>query len=268
MKADLHVHSTLSDGSLSRREILEEARKRGITHIAFTEHDKIFSEEISAEGIEIISGVEISAWDPKTGRKAHVLGYGCRRRGAVKALAGPVLAKRHENCLKQIDVLKKLGYRVAAEDVLPYAAGGVIYKQHILRYLVDSGQSPELFGSIYSDIFKSGGPCDFDIQYADVRDAVQAICDDGGFAVLAHPGQQQNLDLVPELASLGLSGIELFHLANDEETQREVRRLAARFRLFCTGGSDFHGEYEKIKSPLGGFTAPEDCPLELLRDGR
>ena len=88
-------------------------------------------------------------------------------------------------------------------DVLPYAAGGTLYKQHIYHYLLDSGQSEALFGRVKQELFSHGGPCDRRIEYPDPREAVAAIRADGGFAVLAHPGQQQNFALLPDLVDAG-----------------------------------------------------------------
>lgn len=88
-----------------------------------------------------------------------------------------------------------------------------------------------------------------------------AIRADGGYAVLAHPGQQQNFGLVPALVDAGLAGLELWHPSNSEADRARIRELAARHGLFCTGGSDFHGAYEAGRDRLGAFLAPEDCPL-------
>lgn len=72
--------------------------------------------------------------------------------------------KRHNNCLKQIALLNELGYKVPAAEVAKLA-GRTIYKQHILDYLLQSGQSELSLADIYQHIFKNGGPCDFDIVY-------------------------------------------------------------------------------------------------------
>lgn len=266
MKADLHVHSVQSDGSLTRAGILGQAAALGITHLAFSEHDDTrFYPEAEALGrrfgVKVLRAVELSACDPQTGVKAHVLGYLFRSTAAIEAVCAPVLRRRHANCLWQIEVLRGLGYRIEPQDVLPYARGGTLYKQHIYHYLLDSGQSEALFGEVSRRVFRNGGPCDRQIDYPDARQAVAAIRADGGYAVLAHPGQQQNFGLVPALVDAGLAGLELWHPSNSEADRARIRELAARHGLFCTGGSDFHGAYEAGRDRLGAFLAPEDCPL-------
>lgn len=120
-------------------------------------------------------------------------------------------------------MLRGLGYRIEPQDVLPYARGGTLYKQHIYHYLLDSGQSEALFGEVSRRVFRNGGPCDRQIDYPDARQAVAAIRADGGYAVLAHPGQQQNFGLVPALVDAGLAGLELWHPSNSEADRARIR---------------------------------------------
>ena len=84
-------------------------------------------------------------------------------------------------------------------------------------------QVEEMFGTFYHETFKNGGYCDFDIEYLDAAAAVRVITEAGGLAVLAHPGQQQNLELVPELVGYGLKGIELEHRKNTEADKRSYQ---------------------------------------------
>ena len=77
----------------------------------------------------------------------------------------------------------------------------------------------------------------------DAVEAVKAIKADNGFAVLAHPGQLDSFDLIPELVKNGLDGIERDHLDHSKEDRYRVDRYADEYALFETGGSDFHGDY-------------------------
>lgn len=262
MRADLHVHSTYSDGSWTREEILEEALHLGITQLAFTDHDTVQDAQKAVSlgkkyGIDVLPGIEISAYDFKEKKKVHILGYGYTSGEALTQLCTPVLLRRDANCVKQIEILASLGYHIQEKDVRGYTAG-TIYKQHILKYLCDTGQSEALFGRIYREIFKNGGPCDFDITYVDAADAVRAIRECGGIPVLAHPGQQQNFSVLPRLVDAGLLGIEKNHPSNCEKDQKLAEELAEHYGLYCTGGSDFHGIYEADGVPLGTVLAPRE----------
>lgn len=260
---DCHIHTTVSDGSMSATEIIALAKERGVTHLAWTDHDTTalavaHTEEARHAGLKAIQGVELSAYDPNLGCKVHILGYGYTRTDAIDTLGAETLKKRHANSLAHIARLNALGYDVPVEAVARLASG-CIYKQHILDYLLQSGQARSLYGDIYWKIFKNGGPCDIDIDYPDARDAVRAVKEDGGWAVLAHPGQQDNFALVGTLVALGLDGIESHHPSHGPKDIAAAKDLARRYHLFTTGGSDFHGRYERIPSLLGQYPADESC---------
>lgn len=245
------------------------AKMRGITHMAFTEHDStIESEQLeelgAAYGIQLFKGIEISAFDKGLGKKVHVLGYQYATTHSLEALCTLVRIRRHNNCLKQIGILKTLGYAIEIEDVMPYAPSGILYKQHIMAWLFQTGQTDGIFGDVYTNIFKNGGPCEFDIAYVSAHDAVKAIVADGGVAVLAHGGQQENFALIPELVDCGLKGLELYHPSHSEEHRGILRQYAKEFDLFLSGGTDYHGTFEKCAVPLDTHLAQEDFVAYLL----
>lgn len=263
MKADLHMHTTVSDGTLTAEDILKIAVEEGITHLAFTDHDTVKDCDkhvalAAAYGIFAVRGIELSAMDQETGKKVHILGYNYKTTDHLEAFGGATLKKREANCIRQIELLAANGYDITVEKIRTMA-DTCIYKQHILDYLVKTGQSEALFGRVYKEIFKNGGYCDFDIEYPDAADAVRAVCADGGFAVLAHPGQQQNFYIVKRLVDAGLSGIERMHPSNSAADMLEADRLCREYGLFQTGGSDFHGKYEATVRMPGTYPAPEGC---------
>lgn len=264
-RADLHIHSTMSDGSMTAPEIAARGARLGLTHIAFTDHDTTegATEAVRSareQGLHAVPAVEISAFLPSLGTKAHILGYGYRDNAHIEALCAPTRQRRHQNSLWQIGVLQRLGYTISEELVCPFAHR-VLYKQHIMDYLVKTGQADELFGETFRRLFGKGGPCYSTIEYVDARDAVQAITADGGRAVLAHPGQQQNLFAVPMLAKAGLAGIELDHRSNTAADREEIHTLCRKYGLIKTGGSDFHGRYSRPGSALGGHLADDSSRI-------
>lgn len=271
IKADLHVHSLRSDGSDKREEILEEAKRIGLTHIAFTEHDstQYVDEGVllgRLYGINVIPALEISAFDFQTGKKVHILGYHFQTRYHIDALCRDILQQRHKNGLRQIKILQSLGYAIDLAKVISLVGGGCLYKQHILSYLVETKQTEALFGKVYQQIFKNGGSCDFDITYVRAEDAVKAIVADHGYAVLAHPGQQQNLSIVSRLVPLGLKGIELHHPSHSDADKMAIQKMMKEYHLFCTGGSDFHGIYEANANSLGSEISPENPLISKIWD--
>ena len=257
MRADLHMHSTTSDGSDTAAQLVQMAIRRGVGAIAITDHDTLAHlGRLPSDGrVLVLGGVEISAIDPETGIKAHVLGYDIQDVAPVEQLVAPTRERRHQNSLRQIALLKDHGYYIDLDRICK-ADGQYIYKQHIMEYLVISGQSPDLFGQFYHRVFKHGGFCDFDIEYVDVRDAVAAVHRAGGKAVLAHPGQQQNFNLI---GALPFDGVELNHPENKPEDRETIMECVNdnSTPLFLTGGSDYHGRYNDLPVEIGMYTACE-----------
>ncbi len=250
IRADLHMHSRVSDGSYTIEELAREAAAAGLDAIAVTDHDTLEGAGQIPEGlpVRVLPGIEISCFDYAANLRVHVLGYGVQDRAAVERFVHPLLLARHENSLRQIETLRRNGFSID-EGALHRANGRYIYKQHIMEYLVKTGQAPDMFGGFYRSVFKNGGICDFDIQYLNPYEAVRVLRAAGGLAVLAHPGQQQNFALIPALVRAGLCGLERNHPANSARDRALIDRIAGEQGLFLTGGSDFHGLYEK--NPLG-----------------
>lgn len=261
MRADLHVHTTVSDGSDTFEELLGQARERGIERIAFTNHDTTqgLDEAIGlgeSFDVQVVGGIEVSAWDMKRNRKVHVLGYGLKEHSpAVAALCGPVLERRNANSLWQLDQLVAAGYGVDVEHALRLGhASTCLYKQHLMDALTDEPYASPRYRTLYRSVFKDGGICDRDIAYVDARDAVRAIVEDGGTAVLAHPGQLDSYDILPELVACGLLGIEQHHPDHSPVDHVRCARVAERYGLKLTAGSDYHGRFGGV--PFLGYRIP------------
>jgi len=260
VKADLHIHSTFSDSSDTIGQIIDKARNRGLDAIAITDHDTMshMAQIPTVTDIQVITGVEISAAHrkPQKNTKAHILGYNIQKPGIITALTQPILEARNKTSENQAGILMNAGFFIDMTK-LPRADGKYLYKQHIMDWLVATGQAPDMLGEFYQKIFKDGGICDFDIDdhYIDAFEAIKAVKEAGGFAVLAHPGQQQNFWLIPQLVRSGLDGLELNHHTNSQKDKEAILNYANHYRLFLTGGSDYHGKYEP--QLLGDFLSAE-----------
>ncbi len=254
LRADLHCHSTISDGSFTSAELLEQAQEAGLTHLAITNHDTTtgFKEACAAAdrvAVRYISGIEVSAWNPKTGRKVHILGLNLTENSpAIAAVCDPLLKARTENTEWQQEQLEHAGYTLDTELLKRLRAASTgFYKQHLMAALTDAPFTSQEYQTLYRRLFKGDGICRRDITYVHMCDAVRAITEDGGVAVLAHPGQLDSYDALPELVDAGLWGVERFHPDHDETDWDHCAELAQRYRLECTGGSDFHGAFGKVK---------------------
>ena len=254
MRADMHIHSNISDGDRPVSEIIDIAFSKRLDAIAITDHDTLEHLNYIPRNpkVSVIAGVEISTVDKNTGIRADVLGYGVRNPELIEKLTIPMLRQRHEISLRQIEFLQKCGDKIEI-DKINKAGGKYIYTQHIIEYLTETDQYNELFDIFYRDAYKYGDPGDVDIDYVDVRDAVNAIKAAGGVSVLAHPGRQKNFYMT---GIAPFDGIEYNHPSNSATDKVIIKAYARKFNLFLTGGSDFHGKYNDMKVEIGDYLLP------------
>jgi predicted metal-dependent phosphoesterase TrpH len=269
MKADLHVHSAWSDGSLSVPALVRFAKALGLGALAITDHDTMEGqrealEEGKRRGIRIIPGVEISALDGATGRKVHILGYRVEDAEGLTRACRPYLEDRGRANREAGKLIRAAGYPVEDEEFLAYAGkSGILYRQHLMRALADRGYTPTIYGPLYDALFGPGGFATVKSAYMAVEEAVRLVKDCGGYPVLAHPFMYKSLALTPALVKHGLAGIECWHHTQTPERKRLVREMAGRHGLFLTWGSDFHGLYSEKPLPPGAFARELSKPHPL-----
>ncbi|CAM4233013.1 PHP domain-containing protein [Paenibacillus alkaliterrae] len=276
MKVDLHCHTNISDCSLSFCEIIDLAKLEGVGCLAITNHDTTqgleeMAEAGKREGVEIIPGIEISAYDFSRNRRVHILGYFVEPgHPALEELCAPLLDMRHHASYVMVNRLIEAGYNITWEQIAKYASGGTgVYKQHIMHALIDSGYTSSIYGDVYRKLFSRGqngeapGIAFVPMKYVDARSAIRAIIQAGGIPVLAHPGQYGNFDAVPELVESGLAGIEVWHPLHGSEDEARAREYAEQYGLIMTGGSDFHGFYGETDAALGCKDPGIECVIAL-----
>ncbi len=289
---DLHIHSTASDGSLSPRQILELAHKNGIRAIALTDHDSIAGiKEILAAihsfSLEFITGVEISCDPPeeyKSLGSIHMLGYGFsihdRRLNEVLSRAVEEREKRNPRIIQR---LNDLGFEISMAEVEERFGADQTGRPHIAELLVEKGYVAN-FREAFDLYLGKNKPAYVNKYKITCSDAIQMILDAGGLPVLAHPGllefdEADGLEIfIDLLAREGLQGVEVFYTDHDEDQISALVALAKKKKLLVTGGSDFHGEFNKgvelgrgtgnLKVSQSVFRAVTDRLVELRSQPR
>lgn len=249
MKADLHVHTNHTDGSDNPEEVFKKAKEMNVTTIAITDHDTLYGMDIHYKlaekySIEYIPGIEISAYDYKNNKKCHIVGlYVKEGYKPLDEMIEKITKARHENSFKQIEKLIELGYNIKFDDFKNKTGIHGIYKQHIMDVLIRKGYAKEIYGEFYEKMFKNNGPLQMTIPYPSHTEAVKILSEPGGIPILAHPTLYDNLDSLEELVDNGLKGIEVSYPYVTTENAKIIRKLALKYNLFLSGGSDYHGSY-------------------------
>ena len=271
MAADLHCHTRASDGSDTADEVVFMAKKRGLSTVAVTDHDTFDGVEEAVfsgtkYGIRVIPGAEFSCTDAETGRKAHVLCYLCNFPEKLQNLCEATCGARRNAGKAMLEKVAAL-YPISAEMVLKRAGPSAsLYKQHIMRALMDAGYTNEIFGSVFQELFSAkDGKAYVKIEYPEVHDVIEQIHRAGGLAVLAHPGEYDSYDLLESLsASHMIDGVEVWHPKNRAGDEESFSKIAREYGLAMTGGTDFHGMYTKTPMPVGTCTAPDEQAERLI----
>lgn len=271
MSIDLHCHTKLSDGSLGIDDLIMVAKKSGMTAIAITDHDSLAGTrrgQMIGErlGLQVIPGVEFSAYDKKRDKKVHILCYLPEFPDRLEGLCRKISNARKR--AGQFMILKAAQrYPITPDFVVRCASGSTnIYKQHIMHALVECGYTTKIYGELYKELFspESKNNIISKIDYPEPKEIIEAIHEAGGIAVLAHAGWYDNFELLEdELISLGLDGVEVWHPKNSEEDRRRLMAIAKKNKLLMTGGSDFHGSYNAEPTKIGDCTMPQE-ELDLL----
>lgn len=271
MKADLHCHTKLSDGTLGIDDLIILAKNSGITTLAVTDHDSLAGTVRATiigerHGINVIPAVEFSATDSKRKAKAHILCYLPDTPERLEGLCKSNSEKRKRAA--RIMVAKVANkFPVTPELIMKCATGSTnIYKQHIMQALMECGYTTTIFGDLYNMLFKKESRINvlMESTYPEPAEIIEAIHEAGGIAVLAHPGFYDNFELLEELIPLGLDGVEVWHPENTPEQQELLINIAKKNDLLMTGGSDFHGAYNAYPVKLGEYGPDEDQVAKLL----
>lgn len=243
--ADLHIHSSYSDGYLSPEEIVNLAKKKGIKCISITDHDTIVSQYICKEqydGINIIPGIEFST--EFNGMEIHILGYflDINNSNLINAV-NRLRESRIERTREILRKLKELNINIDIEEVTIDMSSS-IGRGNIANVMVEKGYVSN-FKEAFTNYLMQGKYAYVKGEKLSFKEVLSIINESGGLAVLAHPGKiYRSLEvsnIIKELKCYGLKGLEVYHPSHSKEQINAFYNMSKKYKLFITGGSDFHG---------------------------
>lgn len=266
--ADLHTHSTASDGQYTPAELVQKAKTSGVEVLALTDHDTIAGTEEAvaagqSAGITILRGVELGA---KEDRHMHILGLGLRHNcSELDTLCRKLQASRNERKYRIVDFLAEKGIHIDLAEVEALAGNNVIARPHFAQVMLRHGYvatTREAFDHyLDTDEYQR-----IERFKADARSCIEAIHLGGGKAVLAHPYQLHFSDAklwttLKQLKSWGLDGLECYYPRHTTAMTELYLGLARKLSLHISAGSDFHGEQVHPKDQM----IPVALPMGWLK---
>lgn len=283
---DLHVHSNRSDGTFSPRQLVDYAMEKGLKAFALTDHDcidgleeaiqyadtlkKKAEEGQSLQVPEVIPGIEFSTEYQE--QDVHILGLYIHYQEAsfqkqLKAFVDSRISRNQKMCR----LLTDTGLSVTYEDLLAEFPDAVITRAHYAKYMLNHGYINSM-AEAFERYIGDRCPCYVPREKITPVQAVELVLKAGGVPVLAHPllyhMSDSRLDaLISQLTEAGLLGLEAIYSTYTAAEERQMRRLAAKYGLLISGGSDFHGE-NKPGLDLGTGYGRLFIPCSLLDDIR
>lgn len=288
-KLDLHMHSYFSDdGEFSPEAIIDKAIENGLDLISITDHNSVKAnsvalEYINGKNISYIPGIEIDC--QYNGLNLHLLGYNFDfTKSCFADLEENIIKEEQKAGIKRIEKIKEFtNLYLDAEDVLNKAPNGIIPGELIAEVLLEDERNKDSeilkpyraggkrsdmpYVNFYWDYFSQGKPAYVHIEYISLSEAIKMIKNNGGIAIIAHPGNnlKNNLNIIDDLISEGIDGIEVFSSYHSKETIDFFYNKAIENKLLITCGTDFHGK-NKPNIEIGKFQYKIDKYLSKSPD--
>jgi predicted metal-dependent phosphoesterase TrpH len=252
---DLHVHSSVSDGTVPPARLVSRAARLGVAGLALTDHDTLAGvEEALAEGettgVEVLAGIEISVSENDGARQVHILGFGTDHPSPkLRRRLEELRVERLERGLRMLERLRGLGIDLPDRLVHEVGGRGSVGRPHIAEALVRARvcSTPQ---EAFDRFIGHRGPAYVPRAGMTTAEAIDVIHGAGGIAVLAHPPLSVGIDrpggldaLAGELKRGGLDGLEVWHPGHSPRQRRRLAAIARAHGLLPTGGSDFHGTH-------------------------
>lgn len=263
---DLHTHSLKSDGSMTPSEVVEEAKRAGLSAIALSDHDTVDGVREAVEtgkkiGVEVIPAIEFSVIS-KT--ETHILGYfiDIENPDLLQTLK-EVVDLRIERNYVTIQRLNELGFDMTLEEVRALAPNNFVGRAHFARVMMDKGYISSVKEGF--DKYMSVGKYAYcEKQRLSAKDAIELIGKCGGISFLAHPhltklSDDELVEFLKELKGYGLCGLEGYYTDYTPEMQEKYQSIAENLGLMISGGTDFHAKMKphiSIGTGLGNMKIP------------
>lgn len=257
--ADLHLHTTASDGSDTPKELIAKAKARGIEVVAISDHDTLVGSleviNLPYDGVKVVTGIEFSCHHyGECDFDCHVLGYGFDPNH--EAILGAIRHGREMRLFKLEARLKYLkehfDISFSDSDIEWLHSLNSVARPHLGQLLIRYGYVADM-SEAFDKYLKVGG---FPDDRIDAGEAIEAIKRSGGVAVYAHPiGGERERRLTKEevakridaLINIGLDGLECYYSRYSEDDEAMLVGIAKEKGLLVSGGSDYHGENKTVK---------------------
>ena len=252
-RADLHMHSTFSDGTLTPFELIERAKTLKLSAISITDHDSVYAytpevfEYARKNELELMTGVEFSCrFEDST---IHILAYNFDPLAeSIVSLCARHVDRREKRNKIILERLRGKGIHIDYEELLQ-SAKGAVGRPHIASALIKKGVVSTI-QEAFEKLIGDSKPCYVSGESFSIPETLEVIHQGGGKAFIAHPHLVRKKKMVNRITDMKIDGIEVYYAKFPPHRESGWLALAKEHNLLISGGSDFHGDY-KEKNPMG-----------------
>ncbi len=276
-KVDLHLHTNASDGTFSPQELVDKALEMGLGVISITDHDTVngvekafryINDRLKGEEslnnqaklpLEIIPGIELSSTFRQ--KDVHFLGYfiDYKNKKLVDKL-DELRSFRIERGWKITEKLANAGITIDFQEILKKVGEGTISRLHLAKALVEGKYVYSIEYAMKKYLLK-GKVGYVPHNYLSAKKCIRMIKEAGGIVVLAHPGLYDHDEFIFQFVKDGIDGIEVYHTSHSFEDTNKYIKIASKYNLLITGGSDCHGLVKG--NPMMGII---NIPYRIVED--
>lgn len=245
--ADLHIHSTYSDGLFTPLELIDICKEVQLEIIAITDHDTVSCteelREAARDKIDFIPAVEMSSNIGEL--DVHILGYyvDCKNEELLTYFE---IFKQHRyaRAKKIIEKLSRDGIKLDFDQIKTKHKNSALGRPHIAEALLQNGYVGSI-NEAFNRFLGYHSPYYVPKKNIHPKEVIQKIRKWKGIPVIAHPAIINDDGLIDQLISDGPLGIEVWHPDHNQWWRDKLHRMALKNGLLMTGGSDFHGFHGK-----------------------
>ncbi len=254
--ADLHTHTTYSDGVNSPCQLVRLAYEKGLRALAITDHDSVNGLPEAMEcaekyGVEIIPGLEISSEIDNT--EIHLIGLFIDYQNAeLQKYLQFFRDERFHRAKRIVKKLEAMNVEISIEEILAEANNSAIGRPHIANILFRKGYVANYLEAFHKYLGDYAPAFERKIHVS-LQSAIKLINDAGGIAILAHPGKMPE-ELLKTVIHAGIDGIETVHPSHTDSLRKFYAGIVDQYCLLASGGSDYHGGIKEDDENFGLYT--------------
>ena len=262
--ADLHTHTTASDGKLSTQELLVKAENNKIKVLSITDHDTINAYKDIFTNVNLVLGVELTVY--YNNKEVHLLAYNFKQDNpAINEYLNSITNQRIKRAKNIISQLNAKEINISFDEIYGKLKGSIITRTHIADELIEKNYAKNIY-DVFQKILSPDRIAIPKVEFIKLEDAIKIVKDAGGFVSLAHPNRHFTSLQLYNMVKQGMRCIEIYHPSHSVYTKKTLQSFAKQYYLKQTGGSDYHGKHKLEEKNFGHYGLSEEQFFQLNKE--